>query len=67
MIYDASTGKMRFSGGGPVPQLELEKVLVFKYLGIPLGVTSIFMCMFMPRTASFRLNPILIVWDGIHL
>ena len=39
MVYDASTGKMSFSGGGPVPQLELEKVLVFKYLGIPLSVT----------------------------
>ena len=39
MEYNASTGKMRFSGVGTAPKLELEKVLVFKYLGIPLSVS----------------------------
>ena len=39
MEYNASTGKMKFSGVGTAPNLELEKVLVFKYLGIPLSVS----------------------------
>ena len=39
MLYDASTGNMTFSETGTLPELNLEKVIAFKYLGIPLNVS----------------------------
>ena len=39
MVYDASTGDMNFSESGTIPELNLEKVIVFKYLGIPLNIS----------------------------
>ena len=37
MNYNASTDKISFSGFGSLPQMSLESVLSFKYLGIPLS------------------------------
>ena len=37
MTYDAATGKMRFSSNNCETGIELEQVLMFKYLGLPIG------------------------------
>ena len=40
MSYDATLGKETFEGFDDAQVIELEKVLSFKYLGIPLNVSS---------------------------
>ena len=37
MTYDAATGKMRFSSNNCEKGIELEQVLMFNYLGLPIG------------------------------
>ena len=39
MLFDASSGKITFTQTETMPELTLEKVLLFKYLGIPLSVS----------------------------
>ena len=39
MLHNADTGKMTFTGSNTEPPITLDKVLQFKYLGIPLSVS----------------------------